>query len=185
MATATANPNVEVVLNLVTGTDERINHMMPGWDLELAQQRILFFTKPSDFGSAFEHIAQALDAAKSSAQIRAKDDPWDALKLVKLLTYFEFHREAAEIADFIAKEQPKTKKYEWAIVECVIEGSLAAAEEMIIKGRPDLARVILDEGEQLEVSRDEQDNNKRFEDVIDAFTVADRVSRQLKLVQNI
>lgn len=54
--------NAEVILNLVMDADERTEGMMPGWDLELARQKLLFFTLPKDFAADFQAIAAALDA---------------------------------------------------------------------------------------------------------------------------
>ncbi|MCL5105178.1 MAG: hypothetical protein M1133_13845 [Armatimonadetes bacterium] len=67
MVSEVANANAEVVLNLVLGADERTEGMMPGWDIELARQRLLFFTKPADFGMALHEAAGALDAAFAEA----------------------------------------------------------------------------------------------------------------------
>jgi hypothetical protein len=54
--------NAEVILNLVMDADERAAGMMPGWDIELARQKMLFFTSPSDFAEDFADICTALDA---------------------------------------------------------------------------------------------------------------------------
>jgi len=127
-------------------------------------------------------IAQCLEAAKATALRLSEEDPWDALKMVRLLTYFEFHEEAAELANLIANEQPKTKRYEGIIRECVLEGSLAAAEALVAKGKQRAAAEVLEEAISLEAERHEQDKGERLDDVIDAFAVADRVARQLRLV---
>ena len=57
-----ANANAEVILNLVMDADERIEGMMPGWDIELARQKMLFFTTPSEFTDTFEAVSRALNA---------------------------------------------------------------------------------------------------------------------------
>jgi|GEM_PF-731626 len=54
--------NAEVILNLVMDADERTAGMMPGWDIELARQKMLFFTLPKDFGEDFGDVCKALDA---------------------------------------------------------------------------------------------------------------------------
>ena len=54
--------NAEVVLNLVLDADERTEGMMPGWDIELARQKMLFFTLPKDFAVDFQAVSAALDA---------------------------------------------------------------------------------------------------------------------------
>lgn len=61
------NRNAEVVLNLVQGADSRVQGMMPGWDLELARQKMLFFMTPAEFPAALESISGALDSAFAAA----------------------------------------------------------------------------------------------------------------------
>ena len=56
------NANAEVILNLVMDADERTEGMMPGWDIELARQKMLFFTTPSEFAETFEVVSRALNA---------------------------------------------------------------------------------------------------------------------------
>ncbi len=58
----TANTVAEVVLNLVLDADERTGGMMPGWDIELARQKLLFFTTPAAFGDEYWAVVRALDA---------------------------------------------------------------------------------------------------------------------------
>ncbi len=66
--------NAEVILNLVMDADERTEGMMPGWDIELARQKLLFFTLPKDFASDFQAITTALDAkfAGSGSALRER-----------------------------------------------------------------------------------------------------------------
>lgn len=54
--------NVEAILNLVLDADERTVGMMPGWDIELARQKMLFLTTPNDFAVDFADVGRALDA---------------------------------------------------------------------------------------------------------------------------
>ena len=56
------SPNTEAILNLVMDADERTAGMMPGWDIELARQKMLFFTPPKAFPTDFESICHAFDA---------------------------------------------------------------------------------------------------------------------------
>lgn len=56
------NASAEAILNLVLDADERTQGMMPGWDIELACQKMLFFTTPSEFPSTFDAVARALKA---------------------------------------------------------------------------------------------------------------------------
>ena len=54
--------NAEVILNLVIDADERTEGMMPGWDIELARQKMLFFTSPKDFAVDLQSVTDVLDA---------------------------------------------------------------------------------------------------------------------------
>ncbi len=54
--------NVEAILNLVMDAEERTAGMMPGWDIELARQKMLFLTTPNDFAVDFSDVGRALDA---------------------------------------------------------------------------------------------------------------------------
>ena len=54
--------NTEVILNLIMDADERTEGMIPGWDLELARQKMLFFTTPAEFAADFETISNALNS---------------------------------------------------------------------------------------------------------------------------
>jgi hypothetical protein len=130
-------------------------------------------------------VVQCIDVTKTAVLKKAKDDPWDALKLVQLLIYFEFHKEASDLASIIANEQPRTKKYERVVRESLLIGSMATAETLVTVGRPDLAIKVLNEVRPLEAERHEQDENQRIDDVIDTFKVAERVARQLRLVQDL
>jgi len=54
--------NAEVILNLVMDADKRTEGMMPGWDLELARQKMLFFTPRCEFERDFGAVSHSLDA---------------------------------------------------------------------------------------------------------------------------
>ena len=66
--------NAEVVLNLVMDADERTEGMMPGWDLEIARQKMLFFTSPKAFAVDFQAVTEVLDAkfAESGSELRQR-----------------------------------------------------------------------------------------------------------------
>lgn len=66
--------NAEVILNLVVDADERTAGMMPGWDIELARQKMLFFTSPKEFARDFDGVCKALDAkfAKGSSAMHER-----------------------------------------------------------------------------------------------------------------
>lgn len=68
------NANAESILNLIMDADERTQGMMPGWDLELARQKMLFFTTPAEFETTFGAVTKALDAkfATSGSALRER-----------------------------------------------------------------------------------------------------------------
>lgn len=53
--------HIEVITNLVRGTDPRTKGFMPGWDLETARQKLLFFSQPSEFVSGCQTLLPTLD----------------------------------------------------------------------------------------------------------------------------
>ncbi len=50
------------IINLVLGKDERTNDFMPGWDVEIAHQKMIFLSKPSEFLGRCEAVCQGIDA---------------------------------------------------------------------------------------------------------------------------
>lgn len=65
--TATAAAHVRGIINLVLDRDPRTKGMMPGWDVELALQKMIFLTTPAEFAAAFDQVTRALDAEFAAA----------------------------------------------------------------------------------------------------------------------
>lgn len=63
---------VNTICCLVLGCDSRTEGFMPGWDVELARQKLLFFTKPGDFAGRFQSVADSLSNAFHSADLQTK-----------------------------------------------------------------------------------------------------------------
>jgi len=63
----------DAILNLVCDRDERTKGMMPGWDIELALQKALFFTPPTDFPSMLELILSSLDREFSAGDSKLRE----------------------------------------------------------------------------------------------------------------
>lgn len=61
------------ILNLVCNRDERTKGMMPGWDIELALQKALFFTLPTDFPNLLELILSSLDREFSAGDSKLRE----------------------------------------------------------------------------------------------------------------
>ncbi|MDO8587122.1 MAG: hypothetical protein Q7T82_08795 [Armatimonadota bacterium] len=53
--------HVEVIIDLARSADPRTQGFMPGWDLEAARQKLLFFTLPTEFTAACQTLFPALD----------------------------------------------------------------------------------------------------------------------------
>lgn len=56
----------QVVLSIILGDEPRTKNMIPGWDLELAVQKTLFFTKPGTFPRHLGEVISALDSGFGS-----------------------------------------------------------------------------------------------------------------------
>jgi hypothetical protein len=52
----------QTIVHVTLNRDPRCEGMMPGWAIEAARQKLLFFTKPSEFPSRFNAVADALSA---------------------------------------------------------------------------------------------------------------------------
>ncbi|MGB9587372.1 MAG: hypothetical protein ACPL7O_04260 [Armatimonadota bacterium] len=55
--------SLQPIVNLVLGKHPSTNRMMPGWDIEIARQKLLFFTTPEEFPGRLEQAVFALDDA--------------------------------------------------------------------------------------------------------------------------
>lgn len=58
-----------VIADLVLSRDPRSEGMMPGWDLEVARQKLLFFTTPAQFPARLAAVAQELENAFDSGSL--------------------------------------------------------------------------------------------------------------------
>jgi hypothetical protein len=124
-------------------------------------------------------IAENITALNESVRAKAKDDPWDALRLTHLLSYFELHLEAATLAEEVAIVQPQNKRSESIIQEAKIIAGAARAESLIKLGLIDEAIKVLEETSASEAKRHEKIETRDFRDVIDSLTVADKIADEL------
>jgi hypothetical protein len=58
----------QVITDLIANRDSRAKGMPPGSDIELARQKLLFFTTPAEFPAAFAAVSKALDADFAAAK---------------------------------------------------------------------------------------------------------------------
>jgi hypothetical protein len=123
-------------------------------------------------------ILANLDEVRAAAQSKFKDDPWDAMKMVQLLAYFEMHGEAAELADEIAASQNQTKRYEPVIRKAKALAAAARAEVNVGQGDAVEALRLLEEANILE-ARETDGGERDTRDLFDTFTVADKIAEGL------
>jgi hypothetical protein len=123
-------------------------------------------------------ILTNLDEVRAAARSKFEDDPWDAMKMVQLLAYFEMHSEAAELADEIATSQNKTKRHEPIIRKARALAAAARAEVKVGQGEASEALRLLEEANTLEAK--ESDGGERdTRDLFDTFTVANKIAEGL------
>lgn len=125
-------------------------------------------------------IRANISGIQEAARARAKDDPWDSLRLVQLLSNFELHDEAAELAKEIETSQEKTKSNETAIREARILGHVARAESLVGSGRINDAINLLDQASKLEAERHALIEARDPRDIINTFAVANQVAESIK-----
>ncbi len=65
--------HTDSIANLVLGKDRRNQGMMPGWDLELARQKMLFFTTPAQFVGVLVAVERVLDEAMPEADLDSRE----------------------------------------------------------------------------------------------------------------
>ena len=125
-------------------------------------------------------IQRNLAVLQTAARAKAKDDPWDALRLAQLLSKFEMHQEASQLAEEIRTMQPTTKRHEWAIREAALTELTAKAEVFVSLGQVEAALKALEEASRLEAKRHKNEQASHIEDFIDTFSVANEIAESLK-----
>lgn len=126
-----------------------------------------------------DSIRMNLSGLRKAAMTKAKDDPWDALRLVQLLSYIEMHQEAAALADEIGAAQEKVKRNEAVIRESRILGNISRAESLIQSGQMKEAIKCLKEASKLETKRHVNAPFSNTRDIIDSLTVAHEIADSL------
>jgi hypothetical protein len=120
-----------------------------------------------------------LAAIQTAARAKAKDDPWDALRLAQLLSKFEMHQEASQLAGEIRTMQPTTKRHEWAIREAALTELAAKVEVFASLGQVEAALEALEKASRLEAERHKNEQASHFENFIDTFSVANEIAESL------
>jgi hypothetical protein len=124
-------------------------------------------------------IHRNLAVLQNAARTKAKDDPWDALRLAQLLSKFEMHVEASQLAEEIRTMQPTTKRHEWAIREAALTELTAKAEVLASMDQVDAALKALEEASRFEAERHKNEQATHFENFIDTFSVANEIAESL------
>jgi hypothetical protein len=127
-----------------------------------------------------EVITANLSGLRDAALTKAEDDPWDALRFVQLLSYFEMHEEAAALANEIEAAQDKVKRNEAAIRESKILGHISRAESLIQSGQVEEAINCLEQASQLEAKRHEHLAVRDPRDLIRSLTVANEITDDIE-----
>jgi hypothetical protein len=130
-----------------------------------------------------EAITNNLSVVQETARAKAKSDPWDALRMVQLLSHVELHSEATRLGQEIVAAQPKTKRYEWIVREATVISALAQVEVLVAEGKADEALKLLEEIALLEGERDENEKARESRDAIDALAVAERIANRIARIQ--
>jgi hypothetical protein len=123
-----------------------------------------------------EAIAKSLSQLLEAARAMAKLDPWDSLRLVQLLSYFEMYDEAAGLAAEIQAAHEPTRRNEDTIREACILGNMARAELLIGSGMTDEALKLLREASALEAQQYADLTAGDPRDFISTLTVANEIS---------
>lgn len=125
-------------------------------------------------------IRANLSELQAAALKMAKGDPWDALRLVQLLSYFEMHEEAAALADTIEGAQEKVKRNEAIIRECRILSHISHAESLILSGQIKEAILRLEQASQLEAKRHDHAKDSAPRDIIYSLAVAEEIADSIE-----
>jgi uncharacterized protein (DUF924 family) len=125
-----------------------------------------------------EGIVANLGSLQEVAHGKAKDDPWDALRMVQLASYFELYAEAAQLGREIAAVQPQTKRHEAAIREATFMGVLAEVESLVVRGQTEAALQLLQDTVPLEAQRNADEKTYDVHNAIDTFSVAERIAKR-------
>lgn len=124
-------------------------------------------------------IHRNLAVLQTAARTKAKDDPWDALRLAQVLSKFEMYVEASQLAEEIRTMQPTTKRHEWAIREAALTELTAKAEVLASMDQVDAALKALEEASRFEAERHKNEQATHFENFIDTFRVASEIAESL------
>jgi len=71
-AGSTLDPASKTIAELALGKNPRCEDMMPGWDVEVARQKLLFFTRPAEFATRLAAVTEKLDEAFGSGDLDAR-----------------------------------------------------------------------------------------------------------------
>jgi hypothetical protein len=124
-------------------------------------------------------IEENLPTLTNTLRAKAKDDPWDAFMLIYLLSHFEMHLEAAELADEVVAVQPPNKRNESVIERAKLIAGTTRGESLVMSGCIDEAIKVLEETSASEAKRHAKAETRDFSDVINSLTVADKIADEL------
>jgi hypothetical protein len=124
-------------------------------------------------------IEKNLSLIQKTARAIAKDDAYDALRLVQLLSRFETHSEAMRLAAEIADAQPRVKRQETIIRQASLSSALEGAEVSLSRGDTETALLLLQDAALLE-EVSEEDLAGETRGAVGTFEVAQRIVDRVK-----
>lgn len=135
-----SDPATKTICCLVLGCDARSENMMPGWDVELARQKLIFFTRPADFARRFQDVAACLSDAFKSADLPTRK------KCIGFL--LGVTDSMSSIVEVHHNLQNESLHGDNVVCGCVVNGVREAGEKLLAEweaAAPDAAKAVLDE----------------------------------------
>ncbi len=148
-----SDPATKTICCLVLGCHRCADGMMPGWDVELARQKLLFFTRPTDFAARFQDVTAGLDEAFKSANLPTRK------KCVSFL--LGVTDSLSSIVELHHNLQSEALHGENTLTAPVIDQIRANGEKLLIEweaAAPDAAKAVLDEIKSEDLAVNKGDN---------------------------
>lgn len=135
-----SDPAAKTICCLVLGCEERTDGMMPGWDVELARQKLLFFTTPDEFAGRFRIVTSCLNQSFASADRAARK------KIISFL--LGVTDSLSSVVEMHHNLQNEALHGEAAACGCIIDKAREDGQAMLADWEaadPEAAKAVLDE----------------------------------------
>lgn len=110
------------------------------------------------FDAPLKAIEENLELITSCTKFFIKEDKWDAINLIEILGYFEFHNEVVELCKIIEKEYPNIKSNKYILDHSKRYRLLSEIEINISNGELYEAIDIINKNRELFIERKESSN---------------------------